>query len=362
MANFRSSDTEGATPESLDWLDVFERQIASSLENDYLSNQIGHQQSRRVLAERSAASLLQRDVERAAPDSARYGTSRSGAHIESDAERAYLQMLSRARRLTSREEYLLAKRLKAGDAQARDVLIEATLWLPVLLAKRLRGNQGVPLLDLVSEGNMGLFLAAKTFDPERGFRFSTYAKSAVRQCIVRSLARTSSLAAAAGHAEWDLHKDSTPAGTDSNNKPNRELEHTWVADQAPPEETLVAPQDRASKPAGDALWFDKAQVYDFVSAQTPQAQEAPCEDEPYYAVHLKKRLEVLVQALNKLNERERTVIVERYALTGKEPTTLETLAARFDVSIERIRQIEVACLHKLRVSLAAGGETADTML
>lgn len=207
---------------------------------------------------------------------------------------------------------------------------------------------------------MGLFLAAKTFDPERGFRFSTYAKSAVRQCIVRSLARTSSLAAAAVHADWDLH--SSPAGTGGNNKLGSELEHTAVADPAAAEETLGARQDQAAKPAGDALWFDKAQVHDFVSAPTPQAQEAPAEDEPHHAVHLKKRLEVLVQALNKLNERERTVIVERYALTGKEPTTLETLAARFDVSIERIRQIEVACLHKLRVSLAAGGESADTML
>lgn len=326
-------------------LALAQRFLGLALCNDYLSSGRGHQQSRRVVGERA----MQR---RTAPA---FRSKPATVGERTDPELRYLAEVAAQLRLTSCEEYGLARRMKTGDRRAHDALIEANLGLVVMFARRFQ-RPGVPMLDLIAEGNIGLIAAARRFDPERGYRFATYAKWWVLQAIQQALPRLVGVVRIpASHAR-------RPAA------------------QAPDDETHPMAggdePDTTSAIAADAESFPDAQAADeneagrrfgrtgveLSDAEMLERIAIPAEREPPGETMAAQRIAVLQRALDALPERDRVVLTERYALRSDTAVTLEALSARFGVSIERIRQIENAAVKKLGAALAEAGESADTLL
>jgi len=328
-----------AAPPPQPWLGLARRFLALALRNDYLSSGRGHQQSRQVLKERRTGR-------------GRPGKAAAAAGPCADAEQAYLSDVARRHRLTSSEEYGLAQRMRGGDAHARHALIEANLGLVVMFARRYQ-RPGVPLLDLIAEGNIGLIAATKRFDPEMGYRFSTYAKWSVRQAMQQALpglvgvvrlparqtAHRTDLGTAAGDAE------AGPSELDASGEPPAGAP-TWVTSADGPD----ASQGRAVTACAAGV------------EETLDTLTIPEDQEPPQLAHTAQRVSTLARALDALCERERVIVSERFALGSDKVTTLDELSQRFGVSVERIRQIESAALRKLAQTLRDAGQSAQTLL
>ncbi len=279
----------------------------------------------------------------------RYSTRRSG-----DIEARYLSELQRKPRLTKNEEYKLAVRMKAGDIDAHDALIEANLGLVVMFARRYRPT-GVPLMDLIAEGNLGLIKAARRFDPELGYRFATYAKWWVRQAIQLALPKLIGVVRmpASQLARRPLaSQGAAPSSSGSEDEMLSVFNVGW-ADQDSEEglELLV-----------ESMCGSVCVHVDLDDEQALEAITIPAELEPPGVALSVQRAAVLQRALSTLSERDRIVISERFALVNDRCCTLEELSKRFQVSIERIRQIENAAVKKLGRALVDAGESAYTML
>lgn len=299
------------------WLGLAQRFMAVALAGDYISSGHGHRQSRQVLLDRRRGAAI--------------GTPRTA--LGHDAEQAYLARLSRRRRLTSSEEYRLACRMCAGDEAARNALVEAHLGLVVMFARRWQ-RPGVPLIDLIAEGNIGLIAATRHFDPERGCRFSTYAKWPVQRALQQALPRLVSAAA-----------------------PQKLVPPADVPGAADLDLAAEAPADEG-EPAGAAArggWPSSA-------AEELAVLCIPETEEPPQQAHVTQQRQELARALQGLAEREREVITRRFELAGQEGATLDVLARRFGVSIERIRQVEAAALRKLGRLLLDAGQSAQSLL
>ncbi len=258
-----------------------------------------------------------------------------------DSLRLYLRSIGRVRLLTADEEIALAKRIERGDMQAKQHMVEANLRLVVSIAKGYLGR-GLTFLDLIQEGSLGLIRAVEKFDYRRGFKFSTYATWWIRQAVTRAIAdkgRTiripvhmveklnkvvhverqlvQSLGREATPEEIAAHLDCTP----------REVRDILRMSQQP---------ISLERPVGEE---DESELGDFVEDQTA---ESPFE---LAAEHLRK--ENVGRALAALPQREREVIEMRFGLTGERPRTLEEVGRAFNVTRERIRQIENHTLKKL---------------
>jgi RNA polymerase primary sigma factor len=240
-----------------------------------------------------------------------------------------------------RERRELERTARAGD-DARQRFIQANLRLVVSIAKRYR-NSGLPLLDLVQEGNLGLMRAVDKFEHERGFKFSTYATWWIRQSIARGIAdkgRTirvpahvldalSSIARASGELNRRFGREPT----------DEELAEATGIDVARLIDYREAERDvlSLSTPLGDE---GDAELGDLL----PDAQAA----NPFDATAASLERDVVDRVLEMLSERERKVIELRYGLGGRPPQTLEDLSREFEVTRERVRQIEAKALTKLR--------------
>jgi RNA polymerase nonessential primary-like sigma factor len=273
----------------------------------------------------------------------------------SDVTQIYLNEIGANPLLTADEESALAKRVRIGDFAARQIMIERNLRLVVNIAKHYL-NRGIPLLDLVEEGNLGLMHALEKFDPERGFRFSTYATWWIRQNIERAImnqSRTIRLPVhvvkelnqvlraqrtleASGNGEFTL--DQVASRLDKSVEEVRAIlalsEHTASLD-APLE---IDP----TLSIGESLADDQA-------------------DPPDVHIH-DAEVEALIQEwIGMLNEKQRLVIRHRYGLDECEVMTLEELAARLCLTRERVRQIQLEALGQLRRTVKRRGISRDEL-
>jgi RNA polymerase primary sigma factor len=258
-----------------------------------------------------------------------------------DSLRLYLRSIGRVPLLTAEQEVALAKRIERGDMDAKTHMVEANLRLVVSIAKGYLGR-GLTFLDLIQEGSLGLIRAVEKFDYRRGYKFSTYATWWIRQAVTRAIADKGRTIRIPVHMVEKLNKVVHV---------ERQLVQTLGREPTPEEiaaeletttrevrDILRMSQQPISleKPVGDE---DESELGDFVEDQTAVS--------PFEIASESLRRENVRKALCALPVREREVIEMRYGLTGERPRTLEEVGRAFNVTRERIRQIENHTLKKL---------------
>lgn len=259
-----------------------------------------------------------------------------------DPVKAYLKEIGQVPLLSVEEEQTLARAARAGDADARRRLSEANLRLVVSVAKRYAGR-GLPFLDLIQEGNLGLMKAAEKFEPDRGFKFSTYATWWIRQSITRAIADQGRTIRIPVHLVEHINRVRKTAG-ELLRKNGREptAEEIAVRLEMEPDrvrELLQLAQEPVSleTPVGEE---EDAHLEDFI-----QDEEAGIPVDEAGRQLLRREL---MSVLKSLTPREERVITLRFGLDDGRPRTLEELGKEFNVTRERIRQIEAKALRKLR--------------
>jgi len=257
-----------------------------------------------------------------------------------DALQLFLREAGRHALLTAPQEVELAKKIESGDMRAKQLMIQSNLRLVVSIAKNYR-NQGLPFLDLIQEGTLGLIRAVEKFDWRRGFKFSTYATWWIRQAVARALADKARTIRMPVHIVERLQKMNRAERT-LWTQLGREPTLEEIAEEAslPLQQALeVRAAARAStsldQPVGEA---DDAVFGDFVAGEGLLPEEQ---------VELSLRSQALMEALEALSERERQVVVLRYGLRDAEPKTLEEIGRRLGLTRERVRQIELDSLKRL---------------
>ena len=259
-----------------------------------------------------------------------------------DPVKAYLKEIGQVPLLSAEEEQTLARAARAGDADARRRLSEANLRLVVSVAKHYAGR-GLPFLDLIQEGNLGLMKAAEKFEPDRGFKFSTYATWWIRQSITRAIADQGRTIRIPVHLVEHINRVRKTAG-ELLRKNGREptAEEIAVRLEMEPDrvrELLQLAQEPVSleTPVGEE---EDAHLEDFI-----QDEEAGIPVDEAGRQLLRREL---MSVLKSLTPREERVITLRFGLDDGRPRTLEELGKEFNVTRERIRQIEAKALRKLR--------------
>jgi RNA polymerase primary sigma factor len=262
--------------------------------------------------------------------------------VSTDALQLFLKDIGRVELLTAAQEVELAKRIERGDHRAKQQMVEANLRLVVSIAKKYR-NQGLPFLDLIQEGTIGLVRAAEKFDHRKGFKFSTYATWWIRQAVARALADKARTIRMPVHVVEKLNKivrSERKLRAELGREPGspeiaRDLDLTLEE----VEQIRRSAQTPVSleKPVGDE---EESEFGHFLTDET-----VPLPDE---AAEVTLRKEALRKILFTLSARERSVLELRYGLDGKHPRTLDEVGRTFNVTRERIRQIENQSLKKLR--------------
>ena len=259
-----------------------------------------------------------------------------------DPVRMYLKEIGTVPLLTAEEEYSLAMKKQEGDEYAKQRLIEANLRLVVSIAKRYTGR-GMSFLDLVQEGNLGLIKGVEKFDPEKGFKLSTYATWWIRQSVTRALADQARTIRVPVHMVETINKMSKmqrKLTLELGYEPSvKELaEHLDMTEEKVQEIMQIAREPASLEtPIGEE---DDSNLGDFVADANVLSPEGNVE-----SVMLREHIDSL---LDDLKERERQVIVLRFGLEDGHPRTLEEVGREFNVTRERIRQIEAKALRKLR--------------
>jgi RNA polymerase nonessential primary-like sigma factor len=305
-------------------LELAHRCISGALQFDYLSNGTDHRRStsvRRLNAATAAA------------------TARNAR--SHDIVSRYLAEVATRKRLSRSEEYCLAVSACNGDVSARRRLIEHQLQLVVMMARRYCGR-GLPLLDLIEEGNLGLMTAIEKFDPEKGCRLSTYAKWWVRQSMELALMTQASVIRIPVNVTRALKRQSRA--------------------QVPPDsEPVTQGQARTGRRGAPRFVFleirNHLETNPNLEHDEPQAfidtVAAPEHEQPDWHLQIMSRRKLLESALSRLKDTERLVLQSRYGLTNDVDRTLHQIAQELQLSSERVRQIQGEALSKLRDILRA---------
>lgn len=272
-----------------------------------------------------------------------------------DATQMYLSEIGFSPLLTAEEEVLYARRALRGDEAARKRMIESNLRLVVKISRRY-SNRGLALLDLIEEGNLGLIRAVEKFDPERGFRFSTYATWWIRQTIERALMNQTRTIRLPIHVVKELNIYLRTA-----RELSQKLDHEPTAEEIAVE--LDKPVDDVSKMlrlnerissvdtpiGGDG---DKA-LLDIIPDINNSDPEVSTQDDDIR--------DSLVAWLDELNPKQKEVLARRFGLLGYEPSTLEEVGREINLTRERVRQIQVEGLRRLREILMKQGLNMESL-
>ncbi len=262
-----------------------------------------------------------------------------------DSVRMYLREIGKIPLLSQEEELDLATRAMKGDKKAKDRLAEANMRLVVSIAKRY-GGRGLDFLDLIQEGNTGLLRAVEKFDPDKGFKFSTYATWWIRQAITRAIADQARTIRIPVHMVETINKvlrTTRRLTQELNREPtNEEVAEAMGMEVDKIEYVMRIKQDIASLDASVGRDGDDEEsvLGDFV--------EDSERDSPEDATANQILKEQIAQILTTLSEREQKIIRLRFGIGGGRPHTLEEVGNEFSVTRERIRQIEAKALSKLR--------------
>jgi len=272
-----------------------------------------------------------------------------------DATEMYLSEIGGSKLLTAADEAEVARRVQRGDLAARAQMIESNLRLVVKIARRYL-NRGLPLLDLIEEGNLGLIRAVEKFDPEKGFRFSTYATWWIRQAVERGLMNQAKTIRLPIHIAKELN---------TYLRAQREL--AQKLDREPTAEDVASllelPVDdvrRLLDLADDISCTEISTLEPERGAwDTFEDDSAIDPSELLQSTRLKARIDVW---LGELPEKSRDVVCRRFGLRGHDMATLEEVGREIGLTRERVRQIQVEALKELRTMLAEEGLTRDAVL
>ena len=262
-----------------------------------------------------------------------------------DAIKLYLKDIQKTSLLTAEQERELARKISTGDMEARNRMIESNLRLVVKIAKRYM-NRGLPFLDLIEEGNLGLIKAVERFKLSKGCRFSTYATWWIRQSIERALVNQSRTIRLPVHISDEINKlikVSRELGHELNREPQvKEVADAMGVDPAVVRRLMVLLKKTYSieHPMGENSDYSLIDTIEDTSVVNP--------------LDLTEQLNkyrVVTELINGLNENEREILALRFGLDDREPQTLDTIGRQFGVTRERIRQIESKTLEKLRTVL-----------
>ncbi|MCG9711217.1 RNA polymerase sigma factor RpoS [Shewanella insulae] len=272
-----------------------------------------------------------------------------------DATQLYLSEIGFSPLLSAEEEVYFSRKALKGCDKSRNRMIESNLRLVVKIARRYN-NRGLALLDLIEEGNLGLIRAVEKFDPERGFRFSTYATWWIRQTIERAIMNQTRTIRLPIHVVKELNVYLRTA---------RELAHKL--DHEPTAEEIAEQLDLPSSDVSKMLKLNER----ITSVDTPLGGDNDkalldvlADDDsvgPDYKVQDDDMSKSVVRWLDELNSKQREVLARRFGLLGYEPSTLENVGKEIGLTRERVRQIQVEALKRLRDLLSAQGLSVEAI-
>ncbi|QQX81622.1 RNA polymerase sigma factor RpoS [Shewanella sp. KX20019] len=272
-----------------------------------------------------------------------------------DATQLYLGEIGYSPLLSAEEEVYFSRKSLKGCDKSRNRMIESNLRLVVKIARRYN-NRGLALLDLIEEGNLGLIRAVEKFDPERGFRFSTYATWWIRQTIERAIMNQTRTIRLPIHVVKELNVYLRTA---------RELAHKL--DHEPTAEEIAEKLDLSSCDVSRMLKLNER----ITSVDTPLGGESDkalldvlADDDnvgPDYKVQDEDMSKSVVKWLDELNTKQREVLARRFGLLGYEPSTLENVGKEIGLTRERVRQIQVEALKRLKDLLGAQGLSVEAI-
>ncbi len=264
---------------------------------------------------------------------------------ENSSLKLYLKEISRTPLLSVKEEVQLAERIKQGDSEARAHMIRANLRLVVKIAQDY-SNYGLPVMDLISEGNIGLMKAVERFDPEKGGKLSTYAAWWIKQSIKRALANQSKTIRLPVHMVDKIAK-MRRISTMLAEALGREPTDEELADEIGlPRRKLAMLKQASQRPTSLDAPINEGEATEFGEIIGDDRAENPLE-----ALADKNLHGELDGLLSVLDQRERRIIDERFGLNGRKPMTLEEVGREFGVTRERIRQLQNSALTKMRRAL-----------
>ena len=275
---------------------------------------------------------------------------------DADPVQLYLNEIGSTPLLTAAEEILVARASLAGDEAARHRMINSNLRLVVMIAKRYT-NRGLPLLDLIEEGNLGLMRAVEKFDPERGFRFSTYATWWIRQSIERALMNQGRTIRLPIHVQKDINTivRCTRELRSSLRREPSTSEIADVLDRDPGEVSKLLKLSEKITSVDNQLSDDSERsLVDTVSS--------PVEDNPLSLVDDERVEGCLEEWLDDLPDRQREILARRFGLMGYEASTLEAVGEEVGLTRERVRQIQIDALARLKRAALRDGLSEETLL
>lgn len=274
---------------------------------------------------------------------------------DTDPAQLYLEDIGKSPLLTAKEEVHYSRLAKKGDQSARNYIVKCNLRLVVKIARRYL-NRGLALLDLIEEGNLGLIRAVEKFDPERGFRFSTYATWWIKQNIERALMNQTRTIRLPIHIIKEL-----------NTYLRKAREITNKLDHEPSFEDIAKALDKCPHEVNKLLRLNERTL----SVDTPvnddnekSLLEAIADHKNHSPIKILENnniKEQLDQCLNMLNEKQRSILVRRFGLLGHEAATLEEVGSEVGLTRERVRQIQVEALKTLRNILEDKGIALETI-
>lgn len=275
---------------------------------------------------------------------------------DADLVQLYLNEIGSTPLLTAAEEVLVAKALQAGDEMARHRMIKSNLRLVVMIAKRYT-NRALPLLDLIEEGNLGLIRAVEKFDPDRGFRFSTYATWWIRQSIERALMNQGRTIRLPIHIQKDINiivRCTRELRSSLRREPSTS-EIADVLDRDPGEVSNLLKLSEKITSVDNQLSTDSERSL----VETVPSQG---EDNPLSIVDDQKVEGCLEHWLDDLPDRQREILARRFGLMGYEASTLEVVGEEIGLTRERVRQIQIDALARLKRAAQRDGLSEEELL